>query len=205
MNTVPYRVSFTAAGSLLRQESMLVTEHFLALGNWEAAAQEVVGQNLLQSRTASSAKRIVREIISRLQCLSLEELQFLITATYRDKGYLLWLAICRCYRFFGELAVEVLHERFVSLLITFSHEDYNYFFTQKTVIDSKLASVSETTQRKLRQVTFKMLYEAELLTEDNLIVPAQLSQELIRLIISSNPNDFLYFPIFEADVARLIR
>lgn len=205
MNTVPYLLSFTAAGSLLKQESLLIVERFLALGCWETTSNEVVEQNLLQSRTASSAKRIVGELVKRLKTLSDAELRYLVDTNYQDRGYLLWLAICRCYRFLGELAVEVLRERFISLQVTFNHEDYNYFYTRKAQSNSKLAKLSDSTQYKLRQTTFKILRDADLLSNENIITPPIMSKTLAQLIANNNKNEFLFFPIFEADVARLLQ
>lgn len=190
---------------MLKPESSLIAERFLAHGNWQVTQAEVLEQNLLQSRTASSAKRIVGELVKRLQRLNNAELQFLVDANYEEKGYLLWLAICRCYRFLGEFAVEVLHERFITLQITLNHEDYNYFFTHKAAYNEKLAKLSESTQYKLRQTTFKMLRDVELLSSENIITPAVLSKELAKLIAQGNPNEFFYYPIFEADVARLLQ
>lgn len=200
----PYLLSFTAAGSLLKAESVLLAERFLALSDWEEVQAALVEDNLLQSRTESSAKRIGRELVKQLQQLDENELKFLITSGYQDQGYLLWLAVCRCYRFLGEFAVEVLHERFVALQATLSLEDYEYFYTRKSSLNEKLANLSGSTQYKLGQVTFKMLRDAELLADGNIIVPAVMSKNLAALIAKNDAREFSYFPIFEADVSRLI-
>lgn len=200
-----YFLSFTAAGSLMKSECSLIVERFIDLRCWERVADEIIEQNLLQSRTKNTAKRIGSELIKRLKKLSEEELGFYGVANYKDQGYLLWLAICRCYRFLGELAAELLHERFVTLQISLNHEDYNYFFTQKAALNEKLANLSERTQTTLRQSAFKIMRDAELLTRDNLILPAMMSKELARLLAHGDGQEFLYFPIFNADVAQLIQ
>ncbi len=54
----------------------------------------------------------------------------------------------------------------------------------------------------MRQVLFKMLREAGLLTTDNQITPALLSPRLIQVIAQENPPDILIFPAFEFDLMQ---
>jgi hypothetical protein len=44
-----------------------------------------------------------------------EELDYLASADTVEQRYLLWLAICRHYRFVGDFAVNVVREKFGSL------------------------------------------------------------------------------------------
>lgn len=200
-----YHLSFTAASSLLVSESRLLIERFIVLGEWGLVAEEVIEQNLLQTRTLSSARRVGRELIKRLTQLSRYELEFFSKANYQDKLYLLWLAVCRCYKFLGQLAVEVLHERFVTLQMTFNYEDYNCFYDQKAALNDRLLNLRESTQKNLRLATFKILRDAELLNDNNIIMPAMMTKDLAKVITKKDANEFFYFPIFEADVARLLQ
>jgi hypothetical protein len=55
--------------------------------------------------------------------------------------------------------------------------------------------VAESTRKKLRQVLFKMMREANLLTQDDQIVPAMLTPRTIELIAADSPSYLLAFPI----------
>ena len=113
-NTKKYAFSFTT-GSLLYQESIRFAALFVELGNWDRVRELAIEQNLLQTRTAKSSVRLCREICSRLKTLGEKELNLLVDGTVKDKGYILWLALCRRYKFIRDFAVEVLREKPLNL------------------------------------------------------------------------------------------
>ena len=103
-----YRISFTS-GSLYHRESVRLAELYLLLHDWEEVRIQALRDNLLQARTESTAKRTCREAIARLKTLTESELTFLAEANHQDQAHLLWVAVCRLYRFIADFAVEVLH------------------------------------------------------------------------------------------------
>ncbi|NCB71772.1 MAG: DUF1819 family protein, partial [Clostridia bacterium] len=89
----PYIMSFSSGGLSLR-ESLIATNAFLSSNDWDQARKLVIQENLLQSRMVSSAKRLLSEIIPRLQLFSERELHLFRSSTDQDQRHLLWLAIC---------------------------------------------------------------------------------------------------------------
>ncbi|NDD64119.1 MAG: DUF1819 family protein, partial [Acidobacteria bacterium] len=158
----------------------------------------VIAQNLLQARTMSTLERVYREIVARLGTLSLAELQFLVTNSRQDQAYLLWIAACRRYRFIADFAVEVLRERFITLQKSLTHDDFDSFFNRKAEWHLELDRISLATRSKLRQVLFKILREADLLTPDNEINPAIPGPVLLELIERGHREDILCLPMFES-------
>ena len=71
------------------------------------------------------------------------------------------------------------------------------------ICHTELDEIRPTTRNKLRQVLFKMLYEAGLLTANNIINTIILTPKLIDLLVRTNRRDLLYFPIFESDLKRI--
>lgn len=196
-----HRMSFTT-GSLLHLESVQLAELYLQLGCWKEVSARALEDNLLQSRTQQTLKRICREIIARLKHLTADELDFLIKSDRQDQGYTLWLAVCRHYSFIGDFAVEVLHERFISLKGDLQYDDYEAFFNRKAQWHDELEALSKLTHNKLRQVLFRMLREAGLLAVNSTIIPAFPSSTLIKLILRENPAQLQFFPIFESHLMR---
>ena len=192
-----------STGSLLLRESVMLATLYHDAGAWNSVRDRVITENLLQSRTLNTLKRVCREVISRLKTLNPGELEFLIECSPREQAWLLWIAICRRYRFIADFAVEVLHERYITLKTDLNHEDYESFYNRKSQWHEELDRVSPVTRRKLRQVLFKMLREAGLLTADNIITSAMLSPELLGVISPDWQRDVLYFPVFEADLSRM--
>lgn len=198
-----YNMSFTTGG-LFVKETEGIAKLYLDLNSWEHARQFIVGNNTLQLRTDSSSKRITREIIHRLKKLSSAEIEFLTNATLADQAYITWLAICRHYNFIAEFAQEVLREHYIGMKYDISHEDFDIFFNQKAEWDDDLDHLSPMTKKKLRQVLFRMMREADLMTDTGLIKAAMLGPELISLIANNNKYELLYFPAFEADLGGVL-
>ncbi|MAT50828.1 MAG: hypothetical protein CMK32_06570 [Porticoccaceae bacterium] len=199
MNKGRYRISFTA-GSLYHLESVKLVELYLSVKDWEKVRDQALSSNLLQSRTESTAKRTCREAIARLKTLSGEELIFLSEANHQDQAYLLWIAVCRLYRFIADFAVEVIRERFLSMKLDLTFEDFDAFYNRKSEWHDELDDASASTRAKLRQVLFRILREAGLLGKDKAIHAVLLSPGLVELIRQNNPDEFMYFPAFEADI-----
>lgn len=197
-----YSMSFTTGG-LFHRESVNLTKLYLDLGDWNSVRNKVIEENLLQARTLNTLKRVCREVVSRLKRLSTGELEFLNQGDRQEQGYLLWLAVCRRYRFIADFAVEVLRERFLSLKTDITHEDFDAFFNRKSEWHLELEQIAPATRRKLRQVLFRILREANLLTADNMIHAAMLSPGLLELIRQGDSKDVLCFPIFEFDPKEL--
>jgi len=192
-------MSFTT-GSLFHRESVKLAALYLDLGDWNSVRDKVVAENLLQARTLNTLKRVCREVVSRLRTMSQSELEFLVEGSHQEQAYLLWLAVCRRYRFIADFAVEVLRERYITLKADLTFDDFDSFFNRKSEWHLELEEITPATRSKLRQVLFKILREADLLTANNLINAAMLSPILLDVIHQGSCRDVLYFPVFESDV-----
>lgn len=195
---VKYSLSFTT-GSLLQHESVKVAALYLELGEWNAVRDKVIAENLLQSRTLNTLKRLCSEIISRLKRMSKEELLLLVEGNLQERGYLLWMAVCRRYRFIADFAIEVLHERYITLKPDLTHDHYDSFFNQKAEWHSEVEKIRPATRSKLRQILFKMLREADLLSAAYIINPVIISPRVWRVLSESSSKNILYFPISDSE------
>lgn len=196
-------MSFTT-GSLFHRESVNLASLYLEIKDWNAVRDKVISANLLQTRTLNTSKRVCCEIISRLNKLSLNELDFLVKASPQEQGYLLWLSVCRRYNFIADFAVEVLRERYISLKTDLSHADFDSFFNKKSEWHTELDEIRPATRTKLRQVLFKILREADLLTKNYTINAAMISPRLIDVLFQGNRRDILFFPAFESDLKGMV-
>jgi len=204
MSNDRYSMSFTT-GTLFHLESVKLATLYLELSDWKAVRNKVVAENILQSRTLNTLKRVCREIISRLKTLSVGELEFLVDANHQEQGYLIWLAVCRRYRFIADFAVEVLRERYITLKTDLNHDDFDSFFNRKSEWHPELDEIRPATRNKLRQVLFKILREVDLLTANNMINAAMLNSRLLGVIPRGNRLDVLCFPAFELDLKGMAK
>ena len=204
MSPQRYKLSFTTGGLFL-QEAPLVAECYLSIGNWQSTRDKVREENLLQVRTSTAATRISKELIARLELLSLNELKFLITTTRREQGYLLWAATCRRYTFIHDFAVEVLREHFLTLRYHLTLNDFDAFVNSKAVWHAELDDLAASTLQKLRQNLFRMLKDADLLSTSGLIQPTLLTPQLAKLLAKHDPNNLNIFCASDADIKRWLQ
>jgi len=191
-----YLLSFTAA-SLSISESIKIAEVYLGCKNWNETKKLVEERNLLQSRTSSRSVRTYQELAKRLQLLTDEQLAFLTDGNVQEQKYLLWFTSCKRYKFIKEFAIEVIHEKFISMDQLITDLDYDAFFNRKADWHEELDEITGSTKDKLKQVVFRMLVEAGITNDEKMILPAMLS-ERFKALIRSESNDFLLiFPSIE--------
>jgi hypothetical protein len=197
-----YQISFTS-GSLFYRDAIKLAEMHADLQNWDLVSQRVIRENTLQSRTSSSLDRLTRELVQRLQTLTPAQLQILIEGTRQEQNQILWLAVCKHYLFVREFAIQVIREKYLRLDWELTYVDFDSFFYAKAEWDQHLEKIKESTRKKLRQVLFLMLSEAEIISSINLIVPAIISPALARAIQTDDRALFMVFPISDADIRNL--
>ena len=195
----PYLMSF-GAGGLLINELVAVARQRRAGEDWESTLAAALQAGAFPVRKASSARRSIREIVNRLKRLSADELVLLIAGERTEQATLLWLAACRAYRFIGEFAVEVLNERFLSFRTDLTYDDFDTFLSAKEEWSPKLAGLSASTRAKLRAVLFRMMREAQILSQDDQILGAMLSPRVVALIRADNPDQLRFFPGAEREL-----
>lgn len=189
-----YLMSFTA-GSLLTQESMVLAELYDEQQGWDAVRELVFADNLLQMRTASAARRVFREVSARLDTLTPAQLHLLLSGSHQEQKLLLWLAICKRYRFIDDFASEVIREKALRLDFELTYDDYDLFFISKAEWHPEIDRLAPSTRLKLRAVLFRMLREAGLLSNDNAITRVLLSSSLEAAIAEDNPSLFSLYPL----------
>ena len=188
-----YLLSFTS-GALLSREAAVLAPIYVEVRDWRMVRDQAVEENLLQARTHSTGVRRVRETVQRMSSLTDQEVAALPELTATERGHLMWVAACRRYELVGEFAEQVLRERFLLFAGTLRHEDFDSFVRNKALWHEELATLKESTLQKLRSNVFRMLVEAELLSDRGEIIPAVLSKRLLAMLDERVPSDVRFFP-----------
>lgn len=199
----PYKMSF-AVGGLLLNESVEVAQLHKPSEAWDATLGRALEGGVTSLPKTVSRRRTLREIVNRISTLDREELDFLIEGADRqDQQALLWLATCRAYRFVREFATEVIYERFLSFQLDLPLESFDILFAAKAEWDEGLAGISPMTRAKLRQVLFRMMREASVISDDNRILSAYVSPRLKAILTEKCPRDLSVFPGLTRDGGTL--
>lgn len=184
-------------GGLLLSESIEVARLHISSQTWQATLQRAMTEGITSLPKAASRRRTLREIVNRISTLEDQELNFLIgEADRQEQQALLWLATCRAYQFIREFTVEVIQERYLSFQLDLPQESFDVLFAAKAEWDDGLARIRPTTRAKLRQVLFRMMREARVISDNNRIQPAYVSPRLMAILTERNPEDLVLFPGF---------
>jgi len=189
-----YKMSFSTGGLFLN-ESLEVARLHVEGEPWENTILRAMDEGATSLPKSASNRRSLREISNRLLTLTAEERSyFLEEADRSDQQALLWIATCRAYRFVREFAVEVVRERYLSYQLDLPLESFDILLAAKAEWDEGLAGLSRSTQLKLRQIMFRMMREAGIISEDRRIQTAILSTYLKNMIEEQNPGELAVFP-----------
>lgn len=203
MADLKYNMSFTAGGLFLL-ESLPVAEAYLQFRNWEKVKELVLAENTIQSKTNASLVRFNREIVSRLQLLTDEQIKLLVEGSIGERKLILWVAICRKHKFINDFAIEVIREKFLQLNYKVAYKDFDIFFNKKSEWHDELDQLTDSSKNKLRQVLFRMLREADILLDNDEINRVHLTSKFIETMKRTNRAEFSIFPISELEITKAL-
>ncbi len=198
-----YHLSFTAA-SLRPELARIVAECFLTLGDWALVKERILSTNALQCRSASSAVRLELELRQRLEALTPDQMTLLAQATVEDRTAMAWLAVCKRVRFAFEFATEVLRDKFAAHDAVLRPSDYEIYVENKCLPHPELGRLTPSSKNKIRQVLFKMLAEAGLLTKGSALTihrPA-VSPAVIKVISADSPHWLAAFLVPDMEISH---
>lgn len=188
-----YALSFTSGG-LLVTEARRVYEIWHRTPDWGAVRADLMTSNRLQLRTDQSRRTIIREVIGRLSTLSDAELELFEHSSPTEIGYLMWVAACRRYTVLGEFAEEVVREFFLLRRPAIQHADFDVFLRGKALWHPEVEDITDSTRMKLRQNTFRMLREAELIDGVGTISNIVLTAKMAAVLSTRSPSELRFFP-----------
>ena len=133
----------------------------------EAIVAEIVEQNLFQYPTEKSITRMAKACIKRLHSLDDETLVLAIASQPTDVAKQICLyAMMKQSRLVWEFMITVIGEKYRVKDLSFGKIDLNIFFMRLQEQNDTVASWSESTITKLKQIIARVLVETEYL--DNL-------------------------------------
>jgi len=159
----PYKATFTREQFLFHE--MRTVAQLMVEGKNDNEINEIVfNDNLFQYPTEKSIKRMVRNCLKRLHLLEDMRLVGIIANGSSDSAKQVCLyAMMNQYRVINEFMNSVIGEKYRLKDFSFSKKDVNVFFSRLQEQSDVVASWSESTIKKLKQVLVKMLVDTEYL------------------------------------------
>lgn len=128
----------------------------------EEAVERIVSENLFQYPTEKSVRKIASACLRRLDALGEKSLVEAIATQPSDVAKQICLyAMMKQYRLIWDFMITVIGEKYRSADTAFGKIDLNSYFLRLQEQDDWVASWSDSTMNKLKQIITKMLVENE--------------------------------------------
>ena len=197
VSTNKYDFSFTAS-SLRINELRLV-----ALHQFEGTTIDYV--NELGNGNSSTGKRMFAEFNKRLSFLTKDELGILVNGDFTSQKQIAYLSVCKAHSFIRDFVVEVLREKLLVFDYEISEGEYISFCRRKSDLHSEMDSLTELSQSKIKQVTFKILEQAGIIDDvkSKNIQPQLMDNNLIVAIEMDDKEWLKVFLMSDMDIKNI--
>ena len=188
--TTLYNMSFTAGAAMLNETNAVASALLDCNGDWDKTKEITFKENLMQKDKAASNARYFALMKQRLETLNQAELEMLVNSTVAVRRQLVLLAICKAHPFIYDFISENVRDCFYNQYEKVTHANFNEFYNEKKYEHPELEQVSEDTVYKMRQVTFRILEQTELIEDINsgILRRPYLSEAIERLVVQDDPK-----------------
>jgi hypothetical protein len=158
-----YCLSFTAAGLRPELAAVIASIHLDEGGDWSRTKAAVLVRNALQTRSASTGKRLESELRQRLQRLNRPQLKLLARGSSDERRAMAWLAVLKRIEIAADLARKVLQGKLSNQDPELRRSDMAAFYEDCERDHPELAALAPSSQQKVRSALLQMLRDAGLL------------------------------------------
>lgn len=200
---IKYSYSFTAASMKFLDFMRLVRY----MDEQEHPLDTVdIDPNVIMLRTNSRTnKREFHELIKRYKQLTENQKTLIAQVDVIGQRQIALIGICKAYPFIQDFIVEVVREKYLSLDFLLTDGDYQTFINRKAQLHPELEGFSDSTEKKARQVVWRILEQAGLInnTKDRHILPQFVDRKVVNALVSDDVNLLKIFLMSDRDIKQL--
>ena len=196
IETTKYEFSFTASSLRLNEMLIVTRAHYDGV--------EVDYTNNLGNGKSSTGKRMLSEFKKRVSYLTPSQIEVLLNGDLVTQKQLTLVSVCKTYAFIREFIIEVVREKLLVYDYQISDGDYISFYRRKFELHEEMGKLTELTEKKIKQVTFKILEQAGLINDikNRTIQPQIIDNKLIKALVQDNPNWLKVLLVSDMDIER---
>jgi hypothetical protein len=197
IETEKYSFSFTTS-SLRLNEMILV-----AIAITEKRDIDYI--NELGGGNSKTGRKMLSEFEKRISNLTSEQIDILVNGDFLSQKQIAFLSICKTYLFIRDFVVEVLREKILMFDYQITEGDYISFYRRKLDLHPEMDTLTDITQKKIKQVTFKILEQAGIIDsiKSKVIQPQIIDRKVTDAIVSDNPNWLKVLFISDMDITTM--
>ena len=180
-------------GSLMIKESQLIAELLLTDPTKEQWDYAIVEQNILQKRSAASAKRNASTIKKRISTLDNRFLHALVHANHEEAAQLMMAATLISSPLLADFMRTVVMDAKRIYRESIDIKDWEGFWEDKSRLYPELAEMSESSTYKIAQVAFKVMTDGGFLesTRSKLLTNVYVTPDVRNLLIDMNQEGII--------------
>ena len=192
MTESTFKYEFSLTGSSLRVNEMILF------------ATKYINEGLLEFKSdkGTTNKRMVSEFKKRIDNLTVNQQELLLNSNFSNQKQLAFLSACKTYSLLRDFVIEVVREKFLIMDYNLTETDYISFIRRKEINHDELATLTDQTQAKVKQVIFKILEQAGIIdnVRDKEIQLQILGASTKKSIIEDNPEWLKVFLLSDMDI-----
>lgn len=193
IDKIPYKAGITREQFLFHE--MRTTAKLMNKGlDDETIVNEIIEDNLFQYPTEKMIKNLAKVCVARLHTINDRNLiEIIANGSAESAKQICLYAMMKHYRIVWEFMTTVIAEKFKLKDLSYSRKDINIFFTRLQEQSDVVASWSDSTIGKIKQVLTKMLVDNGYLdsTKSEILNPILIDLDLKNVLEEKNEKDAL--------------
>ena len=174
---------------------VIVAQHLLA-------GKELDYVSVFGGGKSKTGRVIYEECIKRINTLTAVQKQILTNGDIGSQKHIAFLAVCKYHSFIRDFTVEVLREKYLLFDFQITEGDYYAFYRSKAELHPEMDKLTNHSENKIRQVTFKILEQAGIIDniKDKNLQFQILDLSVTRAIAEDNPDWLKIFLMNDAEI-----
>lgn len=192
-----YIFSFTAS-AIRVNELEIVIKSILHIADFDVT-------NDLGNGKESTGKRILSDLKKRADQLDEKLMRLYLNTDFQTKRHIAFLSICKAYDFIRDFVIEVLRDKYLVFDYQITEGDFLTFYRRKLEFHTEMDSLSDDTQYKIKQVTFKILEQAGIIdsAKNKMIQPQILGSEFKSAMLNGENEWLKVFLLSDNDIQKV--
>jgi len=195
--TDKYNFSFTGSGLRLNEFEKVIRHYEFK--------DELDVVNDLGGGKSSTGYRILSDLKKRVELLSTHERSLFLNTNLQTKRHIAFLSLCRAYSFIREFVIEVVRDKYLVFDYELREGEFLTFYRRKNEEHTEMDSLTDVTQYKMKQITFKLLEQAGIIdhVKTKIIQPQLLDDNLVKVVTEKDKEWLKVFLLSDLDIQKI--
>ena len=180
--------------SICLYEVSLIIDLYLQYRDWAKVKEEVMKDNLMQRKKATTCAKMLCELRGRISELSIEEMRIFQTANSLERTAIIWLSICRHYPLVSDFWASVIIPKIESSGSPLSRVEV-IWFVQEAHSVMENANFSDKSREVMGETMVRIFRDAGMIDSKGNVSPISLTRSFVHQLTALNPTSLNALPV----------